>query len=151
MLNCCYPDRSGLPYIQKYVWPLHTGWTGWTGWVHQVHIIMISLSPWNTKCWSDFNPKLLSCSACSPTCSSWARPSPSCWCTCGAGDIRSYAWTSSASSASRPRSSPGCSWAFRCCSETPSWSTSWVGNTHSTRNQPHLGTGAGVVVSNMSS
>lgn len=71
-----------------------------------------------------FNLTPCSCSGCSPTSSSWVRPSSSCWCTCGVEDTPSYAWTSSDSWTSRPRFCPGCSWDSPCCSETPSWSTS---------------------------
>lgn len=71
-----------------------------------------------------FNLKARSCLVCSPTSSSWVRPSSSCWYMCGVEDIRSYEWTSSASSTSRPRFSPGCSWDFHCCSETQLLSTS---------------------------
>ncbi|XP_012383696.1 derlin-3 isoform X3 [Dasypus novemcinctus] len=75
---------------------------------------------------SFFFNMLFVCWAFWAACSSWARPSWPCWCTCGAAAAPRSGSTSSASSPSRRPSCPGRSWASPCCWATPSLWTCWV-------------------------
>lgn len=61
-----------------------------------------------------------------PACFSWARLSPSCWCTCGVAGTHTSAWTSLGFLTSRPPSCPGSWWDSLCSWATPSSSTYWV-------------------------